>query len=237
MNNTKQVTFRHGYGAGDIPQWTWLYFPIALIVIQFMALEYLDYESYNKLFNTELGLIESLTAFFALLAIITGFRMWTIRSNFPTNKYSIFILLLIIGSIYALGEEISWGQHYIGWGTPEWLVDLNVQNETNLHNVHDLFGVVPKMFLEWTIYICGIFLTLYFRKNNSIFNHRTDWKYWILPSFIIFPSAILALLFRIADRIETWFRLDFNFAPGEIHECLLLYVILLYMLSLHKRLQ
>jgi len=237
MVNTKQTTFRHGYGTGDIPQWAWLYFPIALIAIQLMALEFLEYETYYKLIDTEFGLIESLTALFAFFAIITGCRIWSIRSNFPTIKYNAYIILLILGSIYTLGEEISWGQHYMGWGTPEWLADVNVQNETNLHNAHDIFGVHPKMFLEWSIYICGIFLTLKFRKNNSIFDPQTDWKYWILPSFIIFPSAVLALLFRVTDRIETWFRLDFKIAAGETHECLLLFIILLYMLSLHKRLK
>ncbi len=237
LMNLKQTTFRHGYGTGDLPQWAWLYFPIALIAIQFMALEFLEYETYYKLFDTELGLIENLTALFAIFAIITGCLMWSIRSNFPSIKYNALIILLISGSIYTLGEEISWGQHYVEWSTPEWLVELNVQKETNLHNVHDIFGVLPKMFLEWSIYICGIFLTLKFRKINSIFDRETDWKYWILPSFIIFPSSVLALLFRVTDRIETWFRLDFKIAPGETHECLLIYIVLLYMLSLHKRLK
>jgi hypothetical protein len=235
--NTEQITFRHGYATGDLPQWAWLYFPIALIVIQVMALELLEYETYYRLFDTELGLIESLTAFFAFIAIITGCLMWSIRSNFPSIKYNAYIILLIFGSVYSLGEETSWGQHYVEWSTPDWLADINVQKETNLHNVHDIFGVLPKMFLEWSIYICGIFLTLKFRKINSIFDRETDWKYWILPSIIIFPSAVLALLFRITDRIETWFHLDFKIAPGETHECLLLYIILLYMLSLHKRLK
>ena len=60
MINTEQTTFRHGYGEGDIPQWIWLYFPIALIAIQFLSLKFLEYETYHKLFSTEFGLIESL---------------------------------------------------------------------------------------------------------------------------------------------------------------------------------
>lgn len=232
-----KLLFRHGYSTGDIPKWIWLYFPIALISIQFLALEFLDYDTYYRLFDTELGLIENLTALFALLAIITGCYMWPIRTRFPSDKYHFYIILLIVGSIYILGEETSWGQHYMNWGTPKWLADINVQQETNLHNVHDLFGVIPKMLLEWSIYICGILLTFLFRKKNSTFDYQADWKYWVLPSFIIFPSAVLALLFRIADRIETWFRLDFKISPGETHECLLIYIILLYMLSLYNRLK
>jgi hypothetical protein len=235
--NTEQISFKHGYVTGDLPLWIWLYFPVALIAIQLMAFEFLNYEIYYKLFETELGLIEILTALFAFFAIITGCQIWLIRSNFPSIKYNTYIILLIFGSTYTLGEEISWGQHYMEWSTPDWFIEMNVQKETNLHNIHDIFGVLPKMFLEWSIYICGIILTLKFRKNNTTFDRQTDWKYWILPSFIIFPSAILAFLFRFTDRIETWFRLDFKISPGETHECLLIYIVLIYMLSLHKRLK
>jgi hypothetical protein len=35
----------------------------------------------------------------------------------------------------SFGEEISWGQRIFGWGTPEFLGELNAQNETNLHNL------------------------------------------------------------------------------------------------------
>jgi hypothetical protein len=234
--NSGQTDFRHGYSTGDIPKWVWLYFPVALVATQFIALEFLEYETYYKYFDTELGLIESLTAIFAFLAIVTGCLLWTKRSSFPTTKYNTYIILLILGSIYAFGEEISWGQHYLEWITPEWLANINVQKETNLHNIHDLFGALPKMFVEWSIYICGIFVTLKLRKNNTVYDRQKDWKYWILPSFIIFPSAVLALIFRLTDRIETWNRLDFKSSPGETHECLLIFIILIYMLSLYKRL-
>ncbi len=35
----------------------------------------------------------------------------------------------------AFGEEASWGQHWLGFGTPEELKSLNAQQETNLHNL------------------------------------------------------------------------------------------------------
>ena len=46
----------------------------------------------------------------------------------------------------ALGEETSWGQHYLGYETPEAIASMNVQNELNVHNT-DLaafFEVSPE---------------------------------------------------------------------------------------------
>ena len=34
-----------------------------------------------------------------------------------------------------MGEEISWGQRILGFGTPEVLMEINHQQEFNLHNI------------------------------------------------------------------------------------------------------
>lgn len=41
-------------------------------------------------------------------------------------------------------EEMSWGQHVIGFATPEFLAGRNIQNESNLHNLIDseIFGAL-----------------------------------------------------------------------------------------------
>ncbi|QDZ02388.1 hypothetical protein FQ775_19545 [Nitratireductor mangrovi] len=42
---------------------------------------------------------------------------------------------MAVVSLLILGEEMSWGQHLIGWETPEKFAG-NIQNETNLHNFY-----------------------------------------------------------------------------------------------------
>jgi len=40
--------------------------------------------------------------------------------------------------LFCLGfflEEISWGQRIFGWETPGWMSKINIQNETNIHNI------------------------------------------------------------------------------------------------------
>ena len=48
---------------------------------------------------------------------------------------NIFILLLSILLFFGAGEELSWGQNFIGFKTPDELKKINVQKEFNLHNI------------------------------------------------------------------------------------------------------
>jgi len=38
-------------------------------------------------------------------------------------------------SVFAGGEEISWGQRIFGWETPDSLASINAQDETTIHNL------------------------------------------------------------------------------------------------------
>jgi len=51
------------------------------------------------------------------------------------NLIKIFLFLKIIALIYFLGEEISWGQHFFKWSSQSLFLELNNQEETNLHNI------------------------------------------------------------------------------------------------------
>ena len=43
-------------------------------------------------------------------------------------------------------EEVSWGQRLFGWQTPAALAEVNVQHETNLHNLfNQVFGSVYQL--------------------------------------------------------------------------------------------
>lgn len=48
---------------------------------------------------------------------------------------AILVGLFALAALFAAGEEISWGQRLLGWGTPEALADINHQNETTVHNI------------------------------------------------------------------------------------------------------
>lgn len=72
---------------------------------------------------------------FCLAAILLGLSA---RAHVRQDGHSRFpaavTALLGAAAFVAFMEEISWGQTYLGWETPESVAAWNAQNETNLHN-------------------------------------------------------------------------------------------------------
>lgn len=82
------------------------------------------------------GLIEWLGA---LCFFGAGYAFYLSGKNSSGNKKVVFFLLSFL-FFFAFGEEISWGQRVIGWGTPQAIQELNVQGETNIHNLTIFHG-------------------------------------------------------------------------------------------------
>ncbi|MCX7551500.1 hypothetical protein [Xanthomarina sp. F2636L] len=87
------------------------------------------------------GLFENAGAIAFFLAFII-FTYLFIQSKHLENlffgiktKRNIFYILLAILFLISCGEEISWGQRIFGWSTPESLMEMNAQQETNFHNL------------------------------------------------------------------------------------------------------
>lgn len=70
----------------------------------------------------------------ALLFVITSIFFG--RSYLGTKN--VYFLLLTFAFVFAAGEEISWGQRFLGFKTPEIIQQRNQQNEFNFHNL-DIF--------------------------------------------------------------------------------------------------
>lgn len=84
----------------------------------------------------ESGPVERGSALLYVLAAI-GFGIAAFRSRGLVRVFSVFWLLL---SIVSAGEEASWLQHELGYATPEFMADANVQGEFNFHNLRGLQG-------------------------------------------------------------------------------------------------
>jgi hypothetical protein len=59
------------------------------------------------------------------------------RRLLPWTLLALSVVLFVGG-----GEEISWGQRILGWGTPEGIGGVNAQGETNLHNMQTFHGLI-----------------------------------------------------------------------------------------------
>lgn len=94
--------------------------------------------------TVEDGFIETVGAISFLLASGVFFTAYSysygLRNHFGSlrTQRNAFYFLLGILFLVCFGEEVSWGQRVFHWVTPGWLEEINLQGETNLHNI-DLF--------------------------------------------------------------------------------------------------
>lgn len=101
--------------------------------------------------NREDGVIEGGTALFFLIASVGSAALaW----KSPTRMRRLFCGVLAFGFFMCMGEEMSWGQHLFGWKAPEAVSKVNVQAETNLHNLSGYFA--DHVFIAGTFLYGGV---------------------------------------------------------------------------------
>src|SRR5688500_7939924 len=86
------------------------------------------------------GVIEYLTAVLFLAAALV-FGLAGLRGS----SRGIWVLPLALACFAVAGEEISWGQRLLGLATPTGLESINVQGETNLHNIEGVHGNIRAL--------------------------------------------------------------------------------------------
>ena len=112
----------------------------------------------SQLLWREDGLVEWLTAILQLssgllfaLALRRGFQLGVLGNA----REGLFLAALSLALIFTAGEEISWGQRLFGFATPDALVQINQQQEFNLHNLGALHywkdGIAALATLGWGV--------------------------------------------------------------------------------------
>jgi hypothetical protein len=84
---------------------------------------------------SEIGPLESAGALACFVA--AGLFLVAFTRSLRSKKYgtAAWHLALALGIAFLALEEISWGQHIFGFGTPPNIAAINAQGETNFHNV------------------------------------------------------------------------------------------------------
>lgn len=144
--------------------------------------------------------------------------------------YSLFSAALILIGM----EEISWGQQFFGWATPESLRAINDQSETTLHNIRGMSGNSEYLRLFYGIGgAIGVFLYSYkpFRKVAA--------PIYLLPWFVLISVHSMVDVFNDIVPIQKNFD-AFISELAELVELLIAISALLYIYSkakshLHKK--
>jgi len=185
--------------------WTGITFIVLMALVITMSLSHKYGEKDVLWFNVlalENGVWETLTAItLAIAGVVLALAVRRLGKGFRLAGLPALLLglLLIVGA----GEEISWGQHWIGFETPDFLNTINSQNEFNFHNINKhLFNHLQV--IVFLLY-AGIFpiLALLFLEIRYVFDR-------LLIPLCPFASSILSVLsVSISSHISAWLM------PGE----------------------
>lgn len=222
----------------ELPAALWLWLPLALLVFIAAAYLVLDLETFKLWFEGELGAIELLTPLLLLPAIGSGIMALRLRAHAPRPWLPGWMLVMTLGCFYLAGEEVSWGQHLIGWQTPEELKQINDQRETNIHNISSWFDQKPRLLLELFVLIGGIILPLWYKARGKSFNPQGD-AVWFWPSRLCLPVAIITIVVYMPSRAADLMgqKEAIPIRLSEVQELFYSVFLLVYMASIMVRLR
>jgi hypothetical protein len=178
--------------AGDISApAVWLLCAVFYVVLTLMA--FFDYQSLGG----ELGVMESGQNLFLLIALMLMIRT-AIQADTPALRY--WMVFVAAGTLYLLGEESSWGQHYFNWETGGFFADYNDQGETNVHNMSSWLDQKPRAVLLFGMVLGTIVhpLVKHFRNGRGLFDN----PWWLAPTLVSLPPVIFSQLGALPERID-----------------------------------
>lgn len=201
----------------------WWGIPVLLMIGQILSEIYVP-NAQKPDFFSEGGPHEKIQATIMWVAVIfAGRLLLAVEGKWLKFWYGIAFL----GCLYIAGEEISWGQTYLQWATPESWGQINDQNETNLHNTSTWLDQKPKILLQIGVLIGGMIIPALQKWKPS----ALPVKYAaIYPSWQVAVTAGFALFVKIVDTIQD--RSDFRlfWRPSEVLEIYIYYFVLIYLI-------
>ena len=153
---------------------------------------------------SEQGPLELSHVLIPLFAVGVGLvTLWSRRSLLPPSDVELrWLTAAIVGLVlmcFAIaGEEASWGQHLVGWSTPEGWSEVNDQQETNLHNIGTWADQKPRAVVELGVIVLGILWPVWHLLTSRKFD-----KPWsaLLPPMMVLPIALFAEAARLLETV------------------------------------
>lgn len=219
-----------------LPSWLWLWFPPLLLLV-ILPVRVIDVEAYRVWIDGEIGLIELATPVLALIAAVIGGLLFRDLLREGRSKLLAWVGLHVLACVYFAGEELSWGQHLLGWSTPEGIAALNDQGETNLHNMSSWLDQKPRLLLELWVLIGGVIVPLCGLREARRLSSDVVFS-WAWPTLDCLPTALLAILVRLPERLKDVFdiaSLPYEIRYNEPQEYYFALFLLLYLAALRRR--
>jgi hypothetical protein len=215
--------------------WWWLGVPV-LVAIWLLATWHVAPAWYSKWVIPEgYGILEFSQFVTVLIGLAIAVRL--LFSPFVRKRPFVLAVTIIsaVSCLYIAGEEMSWGQHFFHWNTPEYWAAVNRQEETNLHNTYAVFEKWPRAILETGVVIGGILVPL---AAAFLPRMRANRLSLFLPAAALMPAAIGAIGFKLADLVnQSGVTGELLQRPSEVIESYLYFFILGYLVIYARRLK
>lgn len=196
---------------------------------------------YHALIVGENGIIENGTVAVAAVGVSYAWRLFRYWQATSERLTSLWYLGFVIGLVLLIGEEISWGQHWFGWKTPHDFAKLNLQRETNLHNLSGWSEQVPKILMAAGVLITGVAWPWYKARRRDADRLLGDGLRRIWPPETLWPSAVISFALYLIGRMLIGLDADADLIRPYVvplkdgHELFLILYTTLYLRSAWRR--
>jgi len=215
--------------------WWWLGVPV-LVAIWLLVTWQIVPGWYSKWVIPEgYGILEFSQFVTMVAALFIAVRL--LLKPFVRKRPFVFAITIIsaLSCLYTAGEEMSWGQHFFHWNTPEYWAMVNRQQETNLHNVYPAFEQWPRAILEIGVVIGGIIVPIAAAIFPRIRSNRLS---LFLPPAALLSTAVIAMLFKLTGTLsQKGYIPELVHRPSEAIESYLYYFILAYLIVFARRIR
>ena len=189
--------------------------------------------------NREFQLLEIVTFLAALsagvLLVFSALKMWKIGWHLA----SAVVLVNAGATLFFAGEEISWGQSYFFWKTPDWW-NAHIAYETNFHNSQISVGGFHAIAGLYQLMMFGVLPCMGLFQNNFPIVRLL---YPAIPEWPIVSFVVVGFIYRECKNIYMWlyphdkFFQDFIWGINEHREMLMAIALLFYAIYRLKILQ
>lgn len=173
--------------------------------------------------------------FFGLAAIYCALVIKILRQN-NMKTVSCLYMIVFVGLLFIIGEELSWGQRIFGWTTSEEFKQINRQGETNIHNIYGI-----RYAFKWGQELIGIYgsiLPILYMKLDFFRRHKEFFSF-VIPHFTLIPFFFPLFPWRIYRNLFDPPE-EYSFVISEFNEVLELLLAVgffLFMIFQYRRLK
>ena len=199
-----------------------------LLAATLLVILKMDWELYVNLVE-EGAATERLSAIFYLVSgILLLIAAVRVRRGGRPFRYVVLTILLGLFFIFIAGEEESWGQWIFDYEVSEEIQEVNVQNETNIHNLGVFSLLNPHRILLLFVTTIGILVPLAYRFSQLGRRLLNRWFFAVCPLALAGPFFIAMVFEKVAYAMHD------HWAHAEAMEFLFACAILLYGISVFR---